>query len=65
MLSCLYVYLRSLLAPLHDERGADLAEYALLLAFVALLAIGGVSTFGLRLGQVWQTIAEAWLAIGP
>lgn len=58
MLSYLATYLRSLLAPLSDEKGQDLAEYALLIALIALIAIGAVTFLGEQIGEVLSTIAE-------
>ena len=58
MLAYLWVYLRSHLVPLHDERGADLAEYALLLAFIAIAVIGAVTTIGQQIRAVFPQIAE-------
>lgn len=49
---------------LFGEEGAGLGEYALLPAFIAILAIVGVRVFGMRLAELWQTIADAWPALG-
>ena len=59
MLTCLYVYLRSFLASLRDEKGADLAEYALLLAFIAIAVIGAVAAIGQQIGPVFERIRLA------
>ena len=41
-----------------DEEGQDLLEYALLVALIALVAIGAVSTVGKRfIPYFWKTIA--------
>ena len=47
------------------DEGAGLGEYALLLAFIAILAIVGVRVFGMRLAELWQTITDVWPAPGP
>ncbi len=59
MLSYLYVYLRSLLAPLGDERGADLAEYALLLALIAVVAIATITLLGNQIASVFNAVQTA------
>ena len=38
-----------------EERGAAMAEYGLLLALVALVAIGVLATFGSKISQVFST----------
>ena len=58
MLNCLVVYLRSLLAPLSDEKGQDLAEYALLIALIALIAIAAVTFMGQQISTVLSTIGS-------
>jgi Flp pilus assembly pilin Flp len=40
------------------ERGQDLAEYALLLALIALLVLGSVSLIGVELESVFTAIAR-------
>ena len=57
MLSYLWVYLRSFLAPLGDEKGADLAEYALLLALIAVVAIVAVTLLGTNVKSIFNYIA--------
>jgi len=59
MLSYLYAYLRSFLAPLRDEKGADLAEYALLLALIAVVAIAILTTLGTQITAVFQAVVTA------
>ena len=56
MLSYLYAYLRSFLAPLRDEKGADLAEYALLLALIAVVAIAVLTTLGTQIAAVFEYV---------
>jgi len=64
LLTHLYLYSKSLLSRLGEEKGANLGEYALLLAFIAIVAVGAVTFFGLQLGDLWRTIAEMWPAPG-
>ncbi|MFQ5896108.1 MAG: Flp family type IVb pilin [Nitrospinota bacterium] len=47
--------------PLRDEEGQGLAEYALLLALVALLLIISLSLLGITLGDIFTAIAKAIL----
>lgn len=43
------------------EDGQDLLEYALLVALIALFAVGAVTTVGNTIHQVfWQTIVANW-----
>ena len=58
MLTYLVAYLRSLLAPLSDEKGQDLAEYALLIALIALIAIAAVTFMGQQISTVLSTIGS-------
>jgi pilus assembly protein Flp/PilA len=45
---------------LRDEDGQDLVEYGLLMALIAVIAIGAVATVGSTINTVfWQTIAVA------
>ncbi len=64
MFAYLHVYAKGPLAHFRDQVGASLGEYALLLAFIAILAIGGITLFGIQLGELWQTIATAWTPPG-
>ena len=41
-----------------DESGQDLAEYALLIALIALAVIVAVSLLGSRISNVFNTIGE-------
>jgi Flp pilus assembly pilin Flp len=36
-----------------DDRGQDLAEYALLIFFLALVCVIAMSTLGLSIGGLW------------
>lgn len=42
-----------------DEEGQDLLEYALLVALIALVAIGGVTLAGKQVALIFNTIAGA------
>jgi Flp pilus assembly pilin Flp len=42
-----------------DEKGQDAAEYALLIAFIALIVIVGVQLLGVNLLGVFNAIAAA------
>jgi Flp pilus assembly pilin Flp len=41
------------------ERGASMVEYALLIALIALVAIAGVSFFGLQLDGAYDDIGSS------
>ena len=45
-----------------DERGQDLAEYAMLIGFIALVVIGAVMLFGNGLNMLLGAIASE---VGP
>jgi Flp pilus assembly pilin Flp len=40
-----------------EDEGQDLAEYALLIALIAVICIGGVRVLGTNLNQWYSTIA--------
>jgi len=42
-----------------DEEGQDLVEYAMLLAFIALIAIAGVRTLGSTVNTFFANVATA------
>lgn len=45
---------------LGEEHGQDLLEYAMLVALIAVFAVGAVTTVGNTINTVfWQTIAAA------
>ena len=49
-----------------SERGASMVEYALLLALIAIVAIGGITSFGSGLGAEYDDInSEIDSAITP
>jgi pilus assembly protein Flp/PilA len=43
----------------HDERGATATEYALLLAFIAVVIIGAVTLFGSNLTSLFRNAASS------
>jgi len=45
-----------------DEEGQDLVEYAMLLAFIALIAIAGVKTLGSTVNTFFSNVATALTA---
>ena len=42
-----------------NEEGQDLLEYALLVALIALVAVGGVTLAGVRVNAIFAAIAAA------
>lgn len=48
-----------MLSALHREEGQGLAEYALILVFIALAAIVAVAFFGANLSTLLSTIGES------
>lgn len=44
-------------ALIADESGQDLAEYALLIALIAIVVIGAVTLLGTNISSVFNTIA--------
>ena len=42
-----------------DESGQDLLEYALLVALIALVAVGAVTAAGLQVNTIFNQIATA------
>jgi len=53
----LYLWIRNCLAR---EEGQDLAEYALLFALIALVAVGAVTLLGGNVATVFNNIAAAF-----
>jgi pilus assembly protein Flp/PilA len=47
------------------ERGATATEYALLVAFIALAIVGGVTAFGEQLGAFFDTLGDTVLNVAP
>jgi pilus assembly protein Flp/PilA len=50
--------LRALRAFVHDEKAQDLLEYALLIALIALVAVGAITTAGTNVSTVFTNIAN-------
>ncbi len=44
---------------LNNEEGQDLLEYALLVALIALVAVGAVTAAGLQVNTIFNQIASA------
>ncbi|HEX4227521.1 MAG TPA: Flp family type IVb pilin [Bryobacteraceae bacterium] len=45
-----------------DEQGQDLVEYSLLLAFIALAAVGVLSTVKSSISTIWNSINSSLTA---
>jgi pilus assembly protein Flp/PilA len=41
----------------HDEEGATMVEYGLLVALIAMVALAGVSALGINLQSLYTTVA--------
>ena len=50
--------LHSLISMVRDEEGATMVEYGLLVALIALVAIGAVTTLGTNLSSLFNTAAN-------
>jgi pilus assembly protein Flp/PilA len=48
-----------------DEKGQDLAEYALLIGLIALIVVGAVTILGNGLDTVFTSIGQAVQGWGP
>lgn len=48
----------------NDESGQDLAEYALLIALIALVVIAAVTLLGQNINTVFTNIANALTGVG-
>ncbi len=53
----LYVTLSSFFNAPREEKGATATEYALIIAFIALVIIGGLTIFGSQLDGFWSRIS--------
>jgi pilus assembly protein Flp/PilA len=51
--------MKKLFALIRKEEGQDLAEYALLISLIALVAIAGVTLLGTQIAAVFTAIAGA------
>ena len=47
----------------HDERGASLAEYAMLLAVLSVLLVGTIQAFSTEIAAVFQATADGWASL--
>jgi pilus assembly protein Flp/PilA len=53
-------YLLTYLKPfMRNEEGQDLLEYALLIALIAIVAIGAVTAAGVKVDAIFQDIADS------
>ncbi|NMC62199.1 MAG: Flp family type IVb pilin [SAR324 cluster bacterium] len=48
----------------HNERGASLVEYALLVALIAIVAITSVRAAGTKVSQQFSEVGNAFVACG-
>ncbi|MEM7091858.1 MAG: Flp family type IVb pilin [Actinomycetota bacterium] len=64
MTTALYVRLQNAMAEIKEERGAAMAEYGLLLALVALAAIGVLVFFGGEIIEVFDDAGDTLDARG-
>lgn len=51
--------LRMLLKTRHNDSGQDLLEYALLVALIALVAVGAITTTGQGVSTIFDNISSA------
>ena len=59
MFTYLMLYVWNLLRPLRDEKGQDLAEYALILALVAIAVIVAITVLRTQISAVFNSIATS------
>jgi Flp pilus assembly pilin Flp len=59
MLNFFVPYLSGLVARMREEAGQGLAEYALILAFIALVAIGAVTFLGSDISSLLSDVATS------
>ena len=50
-------YLRKIVAFINDEEGASAIEYALLVALIALVIVGGATLLGKSISNMFQNAA--------
>jgi Flp pilus assembly pilin Flp len=58
MLTLLTVELRGFLARMRDEAGQGLAEYALILAFIAVVAVLALTFLGSDVSKLLSSVAN-------
>ncbi len=51
--------LHSLISMVRDEDGASMVEYGLLIALIALVALGAVTTLGTNLSALFNNTASS------
>lgn len=51
-----------IVALLRDRRGATAIEYGLILALIAIACVGAFGSYGSKLGQMWNFVANVVLA---
>ncbi len=59
MLSKIHEFVLRLVARVQSEEGQALAEYGLILALIAVVAVGALTALGLAVSGQLQTIADA------
>jgi len=52
-------------ARLEREEGQALVEYALIIALIALLAVGGLTLAGQNVNSMFSSIADKLTAVSP
>ncbi|MGA8475612.1 MAG: Flp family type IVb pilin [Candidatus Cybelea sp.] len=50
--------LTTLKSMIRDEKGATMVEYGLLVALIALVALGAVTTLGTKLSTLFNNVAN-------
>ena len=49
----------------HSDEGQDLLEYALLVALIALVAVGAITTTGTGVNSIFEDISSALTTAAP
>lgn len=49
----------TLTSLLREEEGASMVEYGLLVALIALVALGAVQTLGINLSSLFTTVSQS------
>ena len=50
--------LHSFISMVRDEEGATMVEYGLLVALIALVALGAITTLGTNLSSLFNSVAN-------
>jgi pilus assembly protein Flp/PilA len=45
---------------LHDERGATMVEYSILIGIITAAAIASIALIGIKVSTAWSTLVTAW-----